>query len=146
MSINLGSGGLRQKRSSDEDIDPMATVANISDAMLVFACGLMVALISYWNIDVGPATSSDSGVEVEVDESQEMVEVEDIDELSEELSGGTGYTELGTVYQDPTTGKMYMLVEDDDGEDSEDSSDGTDGSDEDSDSAESTGEDAEGSE
>lgn len=126
MAINLGSGGLRQKRSSSEDIDPMATVANISDAMLVFACGLMVALISYWNIDVGPSTSA---TEVEVDESEEMVEVEDLDELSDELSAGSGYEELGTVYEDPTTGKMYMIVEDDGGEDSSDSSDSTDGSD-----------------
>lgn len=48
-------GGLRGGRlRSKEDTDPMASVANIADIMLVFACGLMMALVTVWNIDFTP--------------------------------------------------------------------------------------------
>ena len=30
----------------------MESVANLVDIMLVFACGLMVAIIIYWNVDL----------------------------------------------------------------------------------------------
>ncbi len=39
-----------------EDINPMDGMANLADMMLVFACGLMLALITYWNVDVSGVT------------------------------------------------------------------------------------------
>ena len=86
---------------TEDDVDPMATIANITDAMLVFACGLMVALVVAWNVDLK------SVQEVDVTESQQ---VEDVQTLQDILSSeGSSYIERGTVYQDPRTGQMYLL-------------------------------------
>ena len=87
------------------DTDPMASTANLVDAMLVFACGLMMALVVRYNVDLTKVED----VYIEED----LTQVENIDQLLEDMqSGGTGYTQLGTVYQDPSTGEMYMIMDD----------------------------------
>ena len=45
----------------EEEVDPLSSVANIADAMLVFACGILIALIVAWNVDVNKV------VQVEID-------------------------------------------------------------------------------
>lgn len=83
----------------------MGSVANLVDAMLVFACGIMLALIAHWNIQLPTVT--------EVLQQSEVTEVNDVSTITNNATGdGTSYTELGTVYKDPTTGKLYMLTED----------------------------------
>ena len=47
-----GSGSLR----SEEDVQPMQYVANLTDVMLVLACGLMAAVITFWNVDLRQTT------------------------------------------------------------------------------------------
>ena len=47
-----GRTGFRRKKSG-EDVDPMSSMGNMGDVMLVFACGLMVALVVAWNVDLG---------------------------------------------------------------------------------------------
>ena len=42
----------RSRGEVGEDVNPSAYIVNLADCMLVLACGFMVALISYWNIDV----------------------------------------------------------------------------------------------
>lgn len=109
LSHDLRGGGLRggshRLRDRDGDVDPMANVANIVDAMLVLSVGLMVAIVSYWNVDISHVQ--------EVAKQNEMTEVNDIEKIVDNSkSSGSGYTELGKVYQDPKTGKMYMLTQD----------------------------------
>jgi hypothetical protein len=88
-----------------EDADPRIGLVNLADVMLVFACGLMLALVSYWNLDISAMQ--------EVVKADEITEVSDVEQMQDQLSaGGTGYTELGMVYQDPMTGKLYMLTQD----------------------------------
>lgn len=85
----------------EEEVDPMSSVANIADAMLVFACGLMVALVVAWNVDLVNIQ------EVEIDSSEQ---IEDLQALEDLLTAeGNGYIQRGTVYQDPNTGQMYLL-------------------------------------
>ncbi|HAM15485.1 MAG TPA: hypothetical protein DCP91_06435 [Eggerthellaceae bacterium] len=85
----------------DEDVDPMSSVANIADAMLVFACGLMVALVVAWNVDLQNVQ------QVEIEDSEQ---VDDIQSLEDILTAeGSSYIQRGTVYQDPRTGQMYLL-------------------------------------
>ena len=102
----MGSGGLVSTSYVDvEDADPRVGLVNLADVMLVFACGLMLALVTYWNLDISRMT--------EVLEADEMAEVSGIEDMEDQLgSGGANFTQLGMVYQDPMTGKMYMLKED----------------------------------
>jgi hypothetical protein len=88
------------------DADPRIGLVNLADVMLVFACGLMLALVSYWRLDVSTMS--------ELFTAQEVTEVSDIDRIEDDIAGegGNAYTELGKVYQDPMTGKLYMLAED----------------------------------
>ena len=103
----MGSGSLVSNAYAEaEDADPRVGLVNLADVMLVFACGLMLALVTYWNLDISAMT--------EVVQADEMAEVEGIEDLEDRLNGGgtNSFTELGMVYQDPMTGKMYMLKED----------------------------------
>lgn len=101
MSGYYGSGASFRKEKRREEIDPMSSMSNVGDIMLVFACGLMVALVVAWNVDLGQFT------QVEMD--QEVAQ-EDIAEITEQLYGeGNAFVEKGTVYQDPTTGKYYLV-------------------------------------
>lgn len=109
MAIDLrGSSGLRSTkaglRQSGEDVNPMANVANIVDAMLVMSLGLMIALISFWQLDTSELQQMVQG--------NEMTNV-DVNQMAEEMqNNSSSYQELGTVYQDPTTGELYMLTKD----------------------------------
>ena len=104
-SINLRSGGLRSKGLRDDNFEPMASVGNIADAMLVFAVALMMAVLTYWQLDLPQVT--------EVLEEKEITEVGGLENMVDEFqNGGSKYAELGKVYMDPESGKMYMLTED----------------------------------
>ena len=79
----------------------MSSLGNIGDIMLVFACGLMVALVVAWNVDLGKFT------QVQMDQE---IQQDDIEQITEQLYGeGNAFVEKGTVYQDPVTGKYYLV-------------------------------------
>ena len=89
-----------------EDADPRVGLVNLADVMLVFACGLMLSLVTYWNLDISSMT--------EVVQADDVAEVSGIDDMTDQMLGqsGSSFNELGMVYEDPMTGKMYMLKED----------------------------------
>jgi hypothetical protein len=90
--------------ATDSGVDPLRHLPNLSDVMLVLAVALLVALISFWNVDVsrGGTPESSSLQPVEGDLSQGVP--------AESLSDGD-YREVGTVYQDTATGEMYLLTD-----------------------------------
>ena len=97
-----GRTGFRRKKSG-EDVDPMSSMGNMGDIMLVFACGLMVALVVAWNVDLAQFTQ----VETDQELSQDQVT-----QITEQLYGeGNAFVEKGKVYQDPATGKYYLVEE-----------------------------------
>lgn len=104
MRYEFGSNGfLDHRRDLQEDVDPMGSLANMADCMLVLACGLMMALVVYWNLDLPSIQEMDP---------TDMQQVEDVEEITGEITSTTNpYMELGKVYQDPATGKLYMLTE-----------------------------------
>ena len=103
MIRRFGSGRLNRGRHVEEDVNPMDGVGNMADAMLVLAVGIMMALVMNWNVDLSTVS------QVQIDSQQEVSDIEDVtDESSRDSSG---LTEMGTVYKDPETGKLYMVAE-----------------------------------
>ena len=101
MSRYYDSSSSFRRRRTQEEVDPMSSMANMADVMLVFACGLMVALVMAWNVDL------DLFREVETD--QELSK-DEVTEITEQMNGeGNGFVQMGTVYQDPVTGKYYLV-------------------------------------
>ncbi len=62
----------------------MESVVNLIDIMLIFACGLMVSIASLWNIDLQAA--------------------DQMNKLKND-----SYQNIGKVYEDPETHKMYII-------------------------------------
>jgi hypothetical protein len=113
MTRRFGNGKLSQGAPVPEDINPLDGMANLADIMLVFACGLMLALIINWNVDIGGL----SGKTVTVQQGREVTaqlhnaQTED----GADLSKSDQYEEMGVVYKDPATGKMYLVTMDKNG-------------------------------
>ncbi|ADG82115.1 DUF2149 domain-containing protein [Thermincola potens] len=104
----------RRSRLGEDVVDPMSGVANLIDVMLVFACGLMVALVLSWNLQnvlFSKATPKERQQMLQA--IQKAVNVQKGREMKElpkvETGGGAGYQEMGTVYRDPKTGKLIMI-------------------------------------
>ena len=100
MARSLRVSPFRRRDELAEDVNPSAGLVNLADCMLVLACGFMVAMMVYWNIDV-------ANVEELQKESLEEVAPEDM--LEDLQSGGAYYVEAGIVYQDPNTGQLWMV-------------------------------------
>lgn len=102
MARNFRQSRFRGRNAIGEDVNPSAYIVNLADCMLVLALGFMVALISYWNVNITPVTDLDESNMEEVDPStlpKEMIE------------GGSYFIEAGKVYQDPNTGELFMVEE-----------------------------------
>ena len=103
MASYFGQGGSFRAPKQSEDVDPMMSLSNIGDIMLVFACGLMVALVVAWNVDLAKFKQV---------ETTEEINKDDVEKMTEQLYGeGNAFVEKGKVYQDPTTGKYYLVEE-----------------------------------
>lgn len=103
MRINAKKGRLRVTHKTEE-YNPMEGMANLADVMLVFACGLLLALIINWNVDVSSAGKQNA------EEQKTKYEVEGVDENSDQtIDGESDLQEMGKVYKDPETGKYYVV-------------------------------------
>ncbi len=94
------SRGLNRQQYIEEDVDPMAQTSNITDAMLVLAVGIMLALVINWGVELNTLVDVD---ELEANDLKE----EEVQEVEQNQS----LQEKGIVYQDPNTGKYYIKVE-----------------------------------
>ena len=92
-------------RTDDAPVNPMDSVSNLADAMLVLAVGIMLALIINWNVDISSASAAS-----QPDEPQMSFESDDLSES--DSSAGTiegDLTEMGKVYYDEKTGTYYIV-------------------------------------
>jgi hypothetical protein len=107
----------RSNVAADEGIDPMSGMANLLDIMLVFACGLMVALVLSWRLqDVmfdKKVTAQQRQKILQAVRNMARVEkgrrLEQMPDWAGQSGEGAGYNEMGTVFRDPRTGKLYMV-------------------------------------
>ena len=104
----------RRRRDSDDDIDPMAGTTNLVDAMLVLALGFLIFVVISWNMQSVIFSDMSQDQKQAVMESMKQVsEVTQGQELNDtpdtSQSSGQGFTELGKVYKDPSSGKLIMV-------------------------------------
>ena len=117
-------GRRTRRRFSEEEVNPMNYLSNLSDAMLVLAVGIMLALIVHWNVDISTSggTMSDSGQSYAADgeggnsaidrdsavnfSQDELDNRQSQDKLD---SSDTGMEKLGEVYYDAATGQYYIV-------------------------------------
>lgn len=86
---------------AEEDVDPNAYLANLTDCMLVLLLGVIVALIAYYNVDLTQTVEPEDeivGIKVNMDQNDDGV----IDD---------SYLKRGSVYYDVTTGEYYFVTE-----------------------------------
>lgn len=100
------SGGHRRSISFSTDpglSNPMDSLLNLSDVMLVLAVGIMLALILHWNVPLDQLTgSNDSGSGAVSLDGGDLSRVEQVPE---------GSKRVGNVYYDEKTGSYYILEE-----------------------------------
>lgn len=89
---------------AEGDTDPLLGFANIMDVMLVFALGLMLALVAQ-SKELRQHFSLEPNVEVE--SGRELVETPE--SLKKMMNQGDGMESLGQVYRDPETGKLILI-------------------------------------
>lgn len=87
-----------------QDDEPLGPLANLVDIMLVFACGLIAALV---------AQSADLKQHFNVENSKPVLQGKELVEVPESLKnsvqGAQGYQSMGQVYKDPETGKLILI-------------------------------------
>jgi hypothetical protein len=78
--------------------DPQASLVNLVDIMLVFICGLIVALVS--------SQPQFTGGQQTVEQGRELAEMP---EGMRGQAAGAGMEPVGQVYRDPKTGKLILV-------------------------------------
>ena len=100
-------------RFDDTPEDPQASLVNLVDIMLVFICGLIVALVSAEPRLVAQADPSRAAPEAQ-SRTQVVQQGRELAEMPEGLRGksaGAGMQPVGQVYRDPQTGKLILVGE-----------------------------------
>lgn len=92
----------RSSRFATGEDDPLGPLANLVDVVLVFACGLIAALVAQTDL---LARLEHSSQPVPIERGRELPQV------PESLNGnsGEGLESLGQVYRDPDTGKLILI-------------------------------------
>ncbi len=96
-----GSGLRGSSLREDEDVQPMQYVANLTDVMLVLACGLMAAVITFWQVDL-KQTNIDR-------DKMQRIEASDVIQQESGSVSTDGLVNQGMVYKDPETGTLYIF-------------------------------------
>ncbi|AWI74737.1 hypothetical protein CEW83_05515 [Parazoarcus communis] len=100
----------------DTDEDPLGPMANLIDIVLVFACGLIAALVSF-SPDLQKHFATEPPQQQQQQRQQQQrreitlgKELTTVPEsIQREAETGSGYEALGQVYRDPKTGKLLLI-------------------------------------
>lgn len=95
-----------QGRFDEQDDDPTTSLVNVMDVMLVFALGLLIALISQ-NQEMQQHFQVKNSVTVT--QGKELIEAPKAIRDASKGDSSNGLKSMGTVYQDPETGKLILI-------------------------------------
>ena len=84
----------------DAEAEPMAVMGNLVDVMLVFACGLIAALLA-------SSPELQRSLDPDVRDIRRGRELSRLPDAAQE--GGTGMESVGRVYRDRDTGKLILI-------------------------------------
>lgn len=88
-------------RFDTDQEEPLGPLANLLDLMLVFACGLIAALI-------GMSDTMEN--HFQADSKQIIQKGTELPDMPGSGKTGTeGFESVGQVYRDPTTGKLILI-------------------------------------
>lgn len=83
-------------RFEDRDEDPRASLVNLVDVMLVFACGLLAAISATGQASLATPRPVEKGRPIERPDAGAR-------------QAGSGYARVGEVFRDPETGKLVLI-------------------------------------
>lgn len=101
----------RSSQFDSQEQEPLGPLANLIDIMLVFACGLIAALV---------ALSPELEQHFQAKQQDAMSKTQPIKSVGKELTSApeslqnkmksqAGYQSMGQVYKDPKTGKLILI-------------------------------------
>lgn len=97
----------QSSRFDQQDAEPLGPLANLLDLMLVFACGLIAALIS---LSGNVSEHFDSRHDLEKQTHNVVEKGRELPQLPGKAGAvGAGYESVGQVYRDPETGKLILI-------------------------------------
>lgn len=105
------SDAWRSSQFDSQEQEPLGPLANLIDIMLVFACGLIAALV---------AVSPDLEQHFRINTVDNKTMIQPVDSVGKELASPPetlqnklqseeGYQAMGQVYRDPETGKLILI-------------------------------------
>ncbi len=100
--------------SLNEEVDPMVYAVNMVDCMLVLAVGFLIFTVMSFGMQSVVFSSASPHEKQElmkaVEQTVEIQQGTEINATPQIKSGkGSGFVQVGTVYKDPSTGKMIMV-------------------------------------
>jgi hypothetical protein len=97
----------KRSRFDDAMEDPQTSLVNLVDIMLVFICGLVVALVSAQRQSQADVrNAAEAGMKQIVEKGRELPEMP---EGLRGQSAGEGMQPVGQVFKDPKTGKLILV-------------------------------------
>ena len=96
----------RSEFAAAED-EPLGPLANLVDIILVFACGLIAALVAI-SPDLRQRFQA-MPMQQDISLGRELTEAPP--QVEQQMGLGDGYESLGQVYRDPDTGKLILISE-----------------------------------
>ena len=115
----LMSGRLSSQNQA-ESVNPMESLANLSDLMIVLAVGIMLALVMNWNVDIGSTAFIAIGGQTEAEPGAKSGSEDALafnGDNMEELGSGAASIDsgemerLGAVYYDEAAGTYYIVAD-----------------------------------
>ena len=92
-----------------EDINPMNYIGNLSDAMLVLAVGILMALVMAYNVKLEAPSTDNSATQQRIEELEEELDSLKATEDDEETTvDSSGLSEYGKVLIDED-GNLYVI-------------------------------------